>query len=197
MDPEPRDVAMLLRQAQQQDADAAEALVDHLYPTVSAVVYRRCPRELDPLDLMQESFLRICAGLPGFRGPASSLEPWARRIAFRTCLNAWRHRDHRPEIRWSDLHADQAAWLESAPDPAGSTTPAEQVAAHDLLQTLMEGLTAEERMVIELVELEQMSPAQVREFTGWSVVNIRVRRFRARQKLRRALHRLRRGESTR
>jgi RNA polymerase sigma-70 factor, ECF subfamily len=190
MDSEGPDVATWLRRARERDADAAEAIVEHLYPTVWSVVCRRCPRESDPQDLMQESFLRICRGLESFRGDAASLEPWARRIAFRTCLNAWRHRDSRPEVRWSDLPPEQAQWLEAESDSAQPDGPADQVAAHDLLRSLMASLSPEERLVIELVELEQLEVSKVIELTGWSSVNIRVRRFRARQKLRRALHRL-------
>ena len=40
-----------------------------------------------------------------------------------------------------------------------------------------------ERLVIDLLYLQQKSVAEIREITGWSAALVKVRAFRARQKL--------------
>jgi RNA polymerase sigma-70 factor (ECF subfamily) len=186
MDDEQPDVASLLARTRQRDAAAAEALVEYLHPVVMPVVQRRLPRGADPQDLAQEVFLKIFTNLDGFRGPAASLEAWARRIAFRTCLNQLRHQRSRPELRRADLSETQLEMLDSVTGAGSEPDPAQQTSARDLIETLLARLPAKERALFELLELEQRSLDEVRQLTGWSHINIRVRMHRARQKLRHA-----------
>jgi RNA polymerase sigma-70 factor (ECF subfamily) len=44
-----------------------------------------------------------------------------------------------------------------------------------------------ERLVITLLELEEKPVREIADLTGWSEVNVKVRAFRARQKLKRIL----------
>jgi len=135
-------------------------------------------------------FLKIFTNLDGFRGPASSLEAWARRIAFRTCLNQLRHQRSRPELRWADLSEEQVEALDSVVLVGREPDPGQQASARELLGALLAQLPPKERTLLELLELEQRSLDEVQRLTGWSRVNIRVRLHRARRKLRRALARL-------
>jgi RNA polymerase sigma-70 factor (ECF subfamily) len=190
MPPPQVDATLLLDRARQRDPAAAEALVDHLYPAVIAVVRRRLPRGTDEQDLAQEVFLRIFSHLDSFRGDASSLEAWARRIAFTTCLNALRHRHRRPECHWTDLSPGEQQALEASTLATDPPTPDQGLGARELLDRLLSTLDPADRSLIEWVDLEQRTPAEVRELSGWSAVNIRVRLFRARRKLRQALAQL-------
>jgi RNA polymerase sigma-70 factor (ECF subfamily) len=184
------DLDALLHQVRRRDSDAATRLVERLYPVVMAVVHRRRPRNADPEDMAQEVFLKLFAGLPAYRGGGASLEAWARRIAFTTCLNQIRHEQRRPELRWTDLTEPQAATLEALSADDSNATAADTVAARDLVQVLLNQLPAPERLLLELIDLEQRPLDEVRTLTGWSAVNIRVRCFRARRRLRRLLQRL-------
>jgi RNA polymerase sigma factor (sigma-70 family) len=190
MDNETPDLASLLARTRQRDAAAAEALVEYLYPIIMPVVQRRLPRGADPQDLAQDVFLKIFLNLEAFRGPASSLDAWARRVAFRTCLNHLRHQRSRPEWRWADLSEVQREMLDSTLAAAPEPDPGQQTSARDLLASLLAQLPAKERVLFELLELEQRSLADVRQLTGWSRINIRVRMHRARQRLRRAWQQL-------
>ncbi len=187
---ETADADALLARTRQRDPEAAAALVEFLYPAVMAVIQRRLPRGVDPRDLAQDVFLRMFTHLDGFRGSAASLEAWARRIAFRTCLNQLRRQRARPELRWADLPEEQADLLDSVLLVGHEPDPGQQAAARELLGTLLAQLPPKERTLIQLLELEQRTLDQVQELTGWSRVNIRVRLHRARAKLRRALARL-------
>lgn len=183
--------AELLERVRRRDAAAAEALVEALYPVVMRVLHRRMPRGSDARDLAQEVMLRILEGVPSFRGGGDSLPGWAGRIAFRTCLNEWRRRKRRPEVLWADLTEEQAAWLAGGGGGVSSSGPAtDTLAARELVGLLLSQLAPEERYVIELAELEGRGADEIRELTGWSAMNLRVRRFRARRKLRQALRKL-------
>jgi RNA polymerase sigma factor (sigma-70 family) len=187
---DPQDLSRLIEQAQHRDPNAAEQLVEILYPAIITVIHRRLPPGTDPRDLAQDVLLRILNGLPGFRGGVSSLLPWARRIAFRTCLNAWRHKRNRPESTWSDLSEDQTTQLESFHCADSPSDPVESIATRDLLNRLLDELPPADRWLIQLTELEQRPIADVCTLTGWSPLNIRVRRFRARRRLRTAFKKL-------
>jgi len=189
MEESQHDWGRLLEQARRHDPTAAEALIEALYPVVRAVVHRRRPPASDPRDLTQDALLRTLQGLERFRGNGSSLPAWARRIAFRVCLNEWRRRKSRPERLWTDLSEEQLALLEGTRDTFANAD-SEAAAARELVNLLLDRLQPEERWVIELADLEERSLEEIREITGWSALNIRVRRFRARQKLRRALAQL-------
>lgn len=191
------DANALLERTRQRDPVAAEALVEFLYPAVMAVVHRRLPRGADPQDLAQEVFLKIFANLDGFRGSGTSLEAWARRIAFRTCLNQLRHQRSRPELRWADLSEEQVELLDSVVLVGHEPEPGQQAAARELLGALLAQLPAKERLLLEWLELEERPLDEVQRLTGWSRINIRVRLHRARHKLRRALaHLLKDHDST-
>jgi RNA polymerase sigma-70 factor (ECF subfamily) len=51
----------------------------------------------------------------------------------------------------------------------------------------MARLSADERLVITLLELEEKSVHETAELTGWSESNVKVRAFRARQALKKIL----------
>jgi RNA polymerase sigma-70 factor (ECF subfamily) len=48
-------------------------------------------------------------------------------------------------------------------------------------------LSADERLVITLLELEEKSVREAAELTGWSEANVKVRAFRARHALKKVL----------
>ena len=56
--------------------------------------------------------------------------------------------------------------------------------AWEVVQGLMEKLNEKERLVITLMELEEKSVKEVAGLTGWSESNVKVRAYRARNKMR-------------
>src|SRR5438270_6045191 len=58
--------------------------------------------------------------------------------------------------------------------------------ARDLLEKLLAGLKPEERMVITRLHLEEQSAMEISRATGWSVSRVKVKAFRARNKMRKA-----------
>ncbi len=182
------DVIACLERVRAEDAEAARALVEYLYPLVARIVRTRLPRRLDEADLMQEIFMKMFAHLDAYQA-AAPFEHWVSRIAVNTCLNHLRAEKSRPELRWADLPEEQLEALEAALSGPDEARPIDQLAARDLVQQLLATLSPEDRLVLELTELQDASIAEVQERLGWSSVRIRVRAFRARAKLRQMLKR--------
>ena len=72
--------------------------------------------------------------------------------------------------------------------------PDKQLAARDLVAHLLDALKPAERLVIDLLYLQQKSVEEIRKLTGWSRSLVKVRAFRARQKLKEQLARIQQKE---
>jgi RNA polymerase sigma-70 factor, ECF subfamily len=140
----------------------------------------RFARDRDDLDdICQDIFIKIYENLGKFRSDAP-FEHWLSRIAIRTCYDALRkRRKEKGNVPLDTIHYQIAA--ESGED----LLIAEQ--ARTLLEMGMAKLNPAERLVITLLELEEKPVREIAELTGWSETNVKVRAFRARQKLKRIL----------
>lgn len=173
---------------QEHDEAAARRLIDALYPQVIRIVRNHLPFRLEEEDLAQEVFAQFFRTLDRY-DPSRPLENWLSRLALNVCLKALRSRQRRPELRWSDLSeeerlAAEALQQESEPSPATGTE------TKTLLLRLLESLSAEDRMVITLLHLEEKSLQEIQTLTGWSNVVVRMRAYRARRRLSRMLAKL-------
>jgi RNA polymerase sigma factor (sigma-70 family) len=184
------DLPECLRRVRKHDADAARQLVERLYPQVMKIVATRLPRRDSEEDLAQDIFLKMFAKLEQYKGDVP-FEHWVSRIAVNHCLNALRAQNSRPEWRWADLTSEQAEALDAAmTSPTDNPHPAVALGARELVEKLLDTLDPPDRWLIRLLELEEKSIDEVRKLTGWSSTRIRVRAFRARQKLNKNLRRL-------
>ena len=169
------------------DQQAAYRLVEALYPQVIRIVRNHLPRGADAADLAQDVFVQFFRTLDRY-DPARPLENWVSRLAVNVCLNELRRR-RRPEVRWTDLSDGErtavAALLAESP-------PAEPLRAEtrELLDTLLASLSAEDRLVITMLHLEERPGEEIARLTGWSRVVVRMRAYRARRRLRRQLWQL-------
>jgi RNA polymerase sigma-70 factor (ECF subfamily) len=182
-----RDAAVLIAAWQEgRDEAAARELVEALYPQVIRIVRNHLPRGLDEQDLAQEIFQRLFAQLHRY-DPKLPLENWLSRLALNVCRNAFRGRSRRPELRWADLSETEQTTLEAAM-LAPETATAEQARdARELLDRALSTLGPDDRVVITLLHLEERDVSQIAALTGWSATGVRVRAFRARWRLKKAL----------
>ena len=188
------DVAACVRRVRQRDEDAARQLLNHLYPLVMKLIRAHLPRRTSEEDLAQTVFMKIFGNLEQYSG-AVPLEHWVSRIAINTCLNQLRVEKVRPELRWSDLSEEETHVLETLASTRSDLPPSERIASRDLVDKLLETLTPADRLVIRLLHLEERSVDEVKTLTGWNRSVIKVRAFRARQKMRKRLEWLLKGES--
>lgn len=121
---------------------------------------------------------------------------WVSRIAVTTCIDHLRAQKRRPEFRWADLSENEANMLDAVMTNENATAPDDSLAAHELVDKLMGQLKPEDRMVLQLLDLEQKTIAEVKELTGWNTSLVKVRAFRARRKLQKLFQELQRRERT-
>ena len=140
-------------------------------------------------EVSQNVFIRVYESLPTFKGE-SSIKPWLSTIAVRTCYDFWRKHYRSRELPMSSLTERHQLWLEKAISAESSQSfhaLALQTEARELLDWALDKLSAEDRMVLELVYLEGLSTKEAADLLGWSVANVKVRSFRSRKKLYRLL----------
>jgi RNA polymerase sigma-70 factor (ECF subfamily) len=107
-----------------------------------------------------------------------------------TCIDALRAQKRRPELRWADLSEGEADALDAVLTREDAANTADALASHELLHKLLDQLSPPDRMVLQLLDLEQKTLVEIREITGWNLTLIKVRAFRARRKLQKLFQRL-------
>jgi RNA polymerase sigma-70 factor (ECF subfamily) len=180
------DAGALVAAARQHDESAAREMVRRLYPLVAKLVRAHRPRRTAEEDLCQMIFIKIFQKLPQFSGKVP-LEHWVSRIAINTCINQIQAERVRPEFREADLSEEEVAVVKNLAATAEELGPDRSFAARDLVERLLATLKPAERLVIDLLYLRQHSIAEIQALTGWGASLVKVRAFRARQKLKRQL----------
>jgi RNA polymerase sigma-70 factor (ECF subfamily) len=189
------DLAGCLLRVRGRDQEAARQLVDHLYPLVIRIVRSHLPRRVAEEDLAQEIFLKMFTRLDQYQG-AVPFPHWVSRIAVTTCIDQLRAQKRRPEFRWADLPENEAEVLQAVTADTAAVAPDESVAAKELVGRLLDELKPEDRMVIQLLDLEQKTLAEISALTGWNQSLIKVRAFRARRKLQKLFAELKKKEGS-
>jgi RNA polymerase sigma factor (sigma-70 family) len=167
------------------DSDAG-ALVRQLYPLVAKVVRAHRPRRTAEEDLCQMIFIKVFQKLSQYSGKVP-LEHWVSRIAVNTCLNQIESEKVRPELRHADLSDEERAVAENLATSSSELAPDQRFASRQLVEYLLAMLKPVERLAIDLLYLQGRSVEEVRKITGWSAALVKVRAFRARQKMKRQL----------
>jgi len=176
------------------DEAAARELVDKLYPLVVKLVRSHRPARTAEEDLCQMIFIKIMRKLSQYSGKAP-FEHWVSRIAVNTCINQIQAEKVRPELREADLSEEQTMVVRNLAATTAELAPDHGFASRELVEHLMKALKPAERLVIELLYLQQRSVAEIRQITGWGGALIKVRAFRARQKMKQQLANLRTSET--
>lgn len=184
-----RDVAVLVAVALRDDDDAARELVRRLYPLVVKLVRSYRSTRAAEEDLCQMIFIKIFQKLPQFSATVP-IEHWVSRIAINTCLNQIAADKARPELRRADLSEEHAAVIDNLAATTEDLGVDHRLASRDLVMHLLDALKPSERLVIDLLYLQQKTVAELGSLTGWSTALVKVRAFRARQKLKQHLARL-------
>ncbi|MGY8718338.1 MAG: RNA polymerase sigma factor, partial [Verrucomicrobiia bacterium] len=90
---------------------------------------------------------------------------------------------------------EEAEMLDVVTKDESAVHQGEALAAKELLEKLMDQLKPEDRMIVQMINLEQKSLAEVAAETGWNTTLVKVRAFRARRKMNFFLEQLEAEES--
>ena len=171
------------------DESAFEKLFERHRRRVARIAARFFPRQEQIEEIVQESFTKAYFALPQFAGAhAASFAAWLTQITVNACYDELRRHARRAEQPLADFDETQAQQLTASLRATGASADVESaLVARDLATKLLARLSAEDRLVLTLLDAEGLSVAEIAQVTGWSVPKVKVRAHRARAHLRRVL----------
>jgi RNA polymerase sigma-70 factor, ECF subfamily len=160
-----------------------------------ALIAGRFFHQREPIEeIVQETFTKVYFALDSYTNSETDDESlfagWIARIAFNTCYDELRRIKRRAESLATDLSEEESGWLEKrlrtdTPNDAESSS-----VRRDLARKLLARLSAEDRLVLVMLNAEEMSVNEIAVLMNWSASKVKVRAHRARAALRRHLRKL-------
>jgi RNA polymerase sigma factor (sigma-70 family) len=152
-------------------------IVDRHKDKAYNLAFRICCNHEEAEEIAQDSFLKAYRALNGFK-MKSSFATWLYRIVYNTAISHVRIKK-KGILSLEDFPVD-------ATDFTGnniSDEEAEKEYRSSLVNFALQKITDEERGLISLFYYEEMSIEEISDVTGISKSNIKVKLFRARQKM--------------
>jgi RNA polymerase sigma-70 factor (ECF subfamily) len=183
------DDEVLAARAAAGDALAFEELVSRYESRVYRLACRLGGSEADAPDALQETFLQVHRGLPGFRGE-SRFSTWLFRIATNVALMQRRARSRRPteSLEACLPHFDPDGRHTGTPEQLQIAARAEEVLDRQFLAERawagLDRLPDLYREAFVLRDLEEMPTSEVADVLGIEAAAVRQRVHRARLMLR-------------
>jgi len=180
----------LVAAARTGDEAAFELLFERHKRSVTRLAYRFFHRREQVEDIVQEAFANAYFALGDYRGGQErSFIAWLLRIAVRACYDALR-RSRRTESVMSELNQEEERLLTEKLRDVGKGSDVEGTAiSRDLAAKLLQRLEPDDRMVLTLLNVADLSVAETAELTGWSASKVKMKAHRARKSLQRVLGR--------
>ncbi len=165
---------------------AFSRLFDRHRRLVSRLGYRFFPRREQVEEIIQESFIKAYFALQDYQGGnEKSFVSWLARITVRTCYDELRRAQRRGERSIGDLTEEEAAYLhEGLRDLSASGNVEGAAISRDLANKLLARLRPDDRLILALLKLEELSIAEISILTGWTAAKIKMRSHRAQRGLR-------------
>src|SRR5579862_5845024 len=184
---------LLVRRAQQGDDGAFREIVEKYQSKVFSIIHGIVRQRNDVEDIAQQVFTKVYFSLRNFDF-RSSLITWIYKITVNECFDYLRKKKVRKLVYESDMSEDEARRVENS-EPASTVAVRADtsLASRDYIVKLMDRVSGEEKTLLMLKEVEGYS---IEELSGMLRMNentIKVKLFRARQKLVKAAQRLNRG----
>ncbi|HEX4750866.1 MAG TPA: sigma-70 family RNA polymerase sigma factor [Bryobacteraceae bacterium] len=185
--------AALVRRVQAQDEIAFREIVERYQAKVFSIIYGILRNRNDAEDIAQQVFAKIYFSIKNFDF-RSSLLTWIYKITVNECYDYLRKKRVRKLVYESDFSAEDSLRMDNS-EPATDHTPSvdHRLAQHDLILKLLSKISEEDRSLLLLKEVEGHSVEELSEMTGMNENTIKVKLFRARQKLVKAAQRLEKG----
>jgi RNA polymerase sigma-70 factor (ECF subfamily) len=185
----------LVRRAQSGDDTAFREIVERYQSKVFSIIHGIVRQRNDVEDIAQQVFAKVYLSLKNFDF-RSSLITWIYKITVNECFDYLRKRKVRKLVYESDLSEDEVRRVENSEPQANRQTPVDvDLASRDFVLKLLSKVSEEERMLLMMKEVEGYSVEELAAQTGMNENTIKVKLFRARQKLLKAAQRLSRTRS--
>jgi RNA polymerase sigma-70 factor (ECF subfamily) len=184
------DEAALVRRIQAHDELAFREIVERYQAKVFSIIYGILRNRNDAEDIAQQVFAKIYFSIKNFDF-RSSLLTWIYKITVNECYDYLRKKRVRKLVYESDFSNEDSARVETSGSATDQKPAVDQrLAQRDLILKLLKKISVEDRSLILLKEVEGHSVEELSQMTGMNENTIKVKLFRARQKLVKAAQRL-------
>jgi RNA polymerase sigma-70 factor (ECF subfamily) len=183
----------LVRRAQEGDEAAFREILDRYQSKVFSIIHGIVRHRNDTEDIAQQVFTKVYFSIRKFDF-RSSLITWIYKITVNECYDYLRKKKVRKLVYESDLSEDEVRRVENSEPAVDRKPPIDtDLARRDYLLKLLARVSEEDRMLLVLKEVEGHSVEELAEQTGMNENTIKVKLFRARQKLVKAAQRFERA----
>jgi len=185
--------AELIERARGGDDAAFNQIVLACRRRVLGTIARLIGRREDVEDVGQQVFLRLYLSLDQLRTP-DVFDPWLYRLTVNAAYDYLRRQRRRSEMRMADL---PELVVQSADAAAGSLRQkeeSEKARIREYVQGLLASVSESDRALLILKEVEGLSLKELQRVYGVNENALKVRLFRARQRVLKALARERSGQ---
>jgi RNA polymerase sigma-70 factor (ECF subfamily) len=179
------DHAELIHRILSGDGHAFGELVDQYQHMVYTVCHRVLRNQEDAEEAAQDAFVKAFRNLRGFSG-GSKFSTWLYTIAYRCAITRGRQRR-------KDMGSIDA--LPQHPAAANERDGTHQADVKHCLTTALARLSPEEATILSLHYLDEFSVEEIVTITGLSASNVKVRLFRSRKRLEKALNTVMNGDA--
>jgi RNA polymerase sigma-70 factor (ECF subfamily) len=185
----------LVRRAQQGDKEAFETLVRKHQGRVFAVAGGILRTREDVEDIAQQVFLKAYFSIKRFDQRAA-FSTWLYKITVNECWDLLRKKKVRPLLYEADLNEEQAHAYQSTED-GNECAPdvSERLEAREQLDQWLECLDEKDRTMLVLKEVQGFTVEEIAGIMGLNGNTVKVRLFRARQRVAERIRRKKRAAS--
>ena len=172
----------LILKAKQGDDQAFNQIVQAYRRRILGTIARLIGRPEDVEDVGQEVFVRLYYSLDQLREP-DVFEPWLYRLTVNAAYDYLRRQRRRPEARMSDLSEEQVVMADADAGTLAQKEEVRQAKVRDFVNSLLGAVSEEDRILLTLKEVEGLSLKQLEHVYKVNENALKVRLFRARQRV--------------
>ena len=172
----------LIERARKGDDAAFQKIVQSYRKRILGTIARLIGRPDDVEDVGQEVFVRLYLSLDQLRAP-DVFEPWLYRLTVNAAYDYLRRQRRRPESRLADLSEQQVVMADAAAGAKVRETEVYRSGVKEFVQALLSHVSEEDRILLTLKEVEGLSLKELEAVYGVSEKVLKVRLFRARQRV--------------
>jgi len=180
--------ASLIERAREGDDAAFNEIVLLCRRRVMGTVARLIGRREDVEDVAQQVFLRLYLSLDQLRTP-DVFDPWLYRLTVNAAYDYLRKQRRRNEFRMADLPELVVQSADAAAGGARQQDETEKARVREFVQSLLAAVSEADRTLLILKEVEGLSLKELERIYHVKENALKVRLFRARQRVLKALDR--------
>jgi RNA polymerase sigma factor (sigma-70 family) len=170
----------LLALCRRQDQEALRLLLRRHERPVYSMLFRMLSNHEDAEEALADVFVKVWRNAAGFKGDCK-FTTWLYKIAANTARDRLRSRMIRHEVSIEEVVMDEASVANKSDDPVKQVVDADEVSR---IATAMSGLSEEDRLLVSLYHFQDLDYGEIQEITGIPAGNLKVKLFRARERLR-------------